>query len=313
MSDGVIDRSSTRFIQVPNHLVLGIKNGNALLVYSVLKTYTNQGVKLVYPKRETIARNMGAKTTKPVDAALKVLHDLGLVASFHRFKNDENKISYTKSDEFNQQTSNGYIVYDVIHVPGPGWDDPNSDYMPPAYPAGVPNGNVPGVQTATPPGVQMEAPRVAESGHEVYPLEVQPDEVDKTPLAPQGADGASAAEGDPAMARFQEFYDVYDRKKKRPDAERAWKKAVKKADPQVIIDAAVVFIESQKVRNKHPQYTPFPATWLNGEQWNDEIDTPTTSPQSGLAAWGAPSTQQQQPSGQNPFRSIYDEMRAING
>ena len=94
----------------------------------------------------------------------------------------------------------------------------------------------------------------------------------KPPLAPQGADGASAAEGDPAMARFQEFYDVYDRKKKRPDAERAWKKAVKKADPQVIIDAAVVFIESQKARNKHPQYTPFPATWLNGEQWNDEVD-----------------------------------------
>lgn len=115
-----------------------------------------------------------------------------------------------------------------------------------------------------------------------------------SPLAPQGADGASAAEGDPAMARFQEFYDVYDRKKKRPDAERAWKKAVKKADPQVIIDAAVVFIESQKATNKHPQYTPFPATWLNGEQWNDEIDFPASGQHQGrstndLGDWLPPS------------------------
>lgn len=112
-----------------------------------------------------------------------------------------------------------------------------------------------------------------------------------TPLTPQGADGASAAD---EPDRFEEFYEVYDRKKKRPDAERAWSKAAKKVDPQTIIDAAQAFIAAQKVANKHPHFTPYPATWLNAESWNDEIDDP--QPQSTARgfdnspeAWGIPS------------------------
>ena len=100
--------------------------------------------------------------------------------------------------------------------------------------------------------------------------------------------------GHPPADRFEEFYDAYDRKKKRPDAERAWSKAAKKVDPQTIIDAAQAFITAQKVANKHPHFTPYPATWLNAESWNDEIDDP--QPQSTARgfdnspeAWGIPS------------------------
>lgn len=113
-------------------------------------------------------------------------------------------------------------------------------------------------------------------------------ENDQSPLTPQGADGASAAD---EPDRFEEFYEVYDRKKKRPDAERAWKKAIKKAAPQVIIDAAQAFITAQKVANKHPHFTPYPATWLNAESWDDEIDEPQEQIRGGgventLEAWG---------------------------
>lgn len=94
----------------------------------------------------------------------------------------------------------------------------------------------------------------------------------------------------PEVDRFEEFYEVYDRKKKLPDAERAWKKAIKKADPQEIINAAQKFITAQKAANKHPQFTPYPATWLNAESWNDEIDEPQQQSAGGventLEAWG---------------------------
>ena len=53
--------------------------------------------------------------------------------------------------------------------------------------------------------------------------------------------------------------------------------------------------------------------WIRrSAEWSSKNQRPRSNVNS-LADWGAPSTQQQQPSGQNPFRSIYDEMRAING
>lgn len=85
------------------------------------------------------------------------------------------------------------------------------------------------------------------------------------PIAPQGAD---------EMARFQEFWDAYDHKKNRGGAEKAWKKALKSADAQELIGAAKLFIETQRAIGKHPQYTPYPSTWLNGKRWLDDVDTP---------------------------------------
>lgn len=119
-------------------------------------------------------------------------------------------------------------------------------------------------------------------------------DTDNHPLNHPSTIPEPSTNGHPPADRFEEFYDAYDRKKKRPDAERAWSKAAKKVDPQTIIDAAQAFIAAQKVANKHPHFTPYPATWLNAESWNDEIDDP--QPQSTARgfdnspeAWGIPS------------------------
>ena len=142
-------------------------------------------------------------------------------------------------------------------------------------------------------------------------------ENDQSPLAPQGADGASAA-GDAIAAEpldpFDEWWEHVPRKKAKGDARKAFKTALKKTDLPTLIAGIEKSKRQWQTEGRAVSKIPYPATWLRSESWEDEQDTwQETSPQSGLAAWGAPSTQQQAPAGQNPFRSIYDEMRAING
>jgi len=72
---------------------------------------------------------------------------------------------------------------------------------------------------------------------------------------------------------FSDFYEVYPKKKARGAAEKAWEKAIKKNDPEKIIEAARNFAEHSKGKDK--QYLPYPAKWLNQEQWDDELEQDT--------------------------------------
>ena len=72
---------------------------------------------------------------------------------------------------------------------------------------------------------------------------------------------------------FPKFYEVYPKKKARGAAEKAWEKAIKKTDPEKIIEAARNFAEHSKGKDK--QFLPYPAKWLNQEQWDDELETDT--------------------------------------
>lgn len=66
---------------------------------------------------------------------------------------------------------------------------------------------------------------------------------------------------------FSEFWDSWPRKVARADAEKAWAKAIRKVDPSVIVGAARALSESPYRPAK--QFIPYPATWLNKEQWAD--------------------------------------------
>lgn len=72
--------------------------------------------------------------------------------------------------------------------------------------------------------------------------------------------------------RFDEFWNVYDHKVGRKKAQSAWRSALKKpgVTPDLLIAAAAEYVAWVKSEGKHPQYTKHPATWLNGEHWNDE-------------------------------------------
>ena len=49
-------------------------------------------------------------------------------------------------------------------------------------------------------------------------------------------------------------------------AEKAWPKAIKKADPRLIIAAAERYRDDP---NREPRFTAHASTWLNQERWND--------------------------------------------
>jgi hypothetical protein len=69
---------------------------------------------------------------------------------------------------------------------------------------------------------------------------------------------------------FEKFYRAYPRKKEPQAARRAWEKAVRHADAQLIIDGAVRYAKQRD--GEDPKLTKYPATWLNRGCWDDEDD-----------------------------------------
>ncbi|TLG93132.1 hypothetical protein FEM54_05190 [Pseudomonas edaphica] len=71
---------------------------------------------------------------------------------------------------------------------------------------------------------------------------------------------------------FDQFYRLYPRRQKRPDAESAWKKLKPDAALRETLLAALAShcLRPDWIKDGG-QYIPLPATWLNGRCWEDEI------------------------------------------
>lgn len=85
-----------------------------------------------------------------------------------------------------------------------------------------------------------------------------------------------------SLDRFEEWYRIYPRHSAKADAVKAWKKATKKTDPDLIIGATRLFVG--RCKNADPKFIPYPATWLNREQWTDETE-PDAQPVERRAPW----------------------------
>lgn len=109
-------------------------------------------------------------------------------------------------------------------------------------------------------------------------------------VSPQGGKGRegkgrelSCASADAADAKgvdtFEAFWDAYDKKRDRKKSEAKYRLALKKpgVTPDLLLSAAHSYVEGQRLKGKHPEYTKDPATWLNGECWADEAARPATS------------------------------------
>jgi len=82
--------------------------------------------------------------------------------------------------------------------------------------------------------------------------------------------------------RFDEFWKLYPVKKGKANAEKKW--TLKKCDviaPEIMADVEARIAREWDMSQK--QYIPHPATYLNGERWNDEV-TERSKPQ----AYGKP-------------------------
>ena len=90
-----------------------------------------------------------------------------------------------------------------------------------------------------------------------------------TPLKKRGAEGLNSS--------FDAFWKAYPRKAKKLAALKAWKKL---KNPAALLPRMLEAIERQRASPQWAkdggQFIPYPSTWLNDGQWEDEIAKPQT-------------------------------------
>jgi hypothetical protein len=67
---------------------------------------------------------------------------------------------------------------------------------------------------------------------------------------------------------FADFYAAYPKHEARAKAEASWIKAIKRATPERILAGARRYGADPNLPDK--QFIPLPATWLNGDRWDDD-------------------------------------------
>lgn len=65
---------------------------------------------------------------------------------------------------------------------------------------------------------------------------------------------------------FDEWWEIYPLKKDKGRARTAWKSALKKTTPEVLLTAAAAYRDDP---NRNPAFTKYPASWLNAEAWEN--------------------------------------------
>ena len=73
----------------------------------------------------------------------------------------------------------------------------------------------------------------------------------------------------PLSPSFHQFWSAYPRKVGKGQAQKAYAKAIRKAEPEVILAR----LEVWKASKDFPEigFVPHASTWLNGERWLDEL------------------------------------------
>jgi hypothetical protein len=87
----------------------------------------------------------------------------------------------------------------------------------------------------------------------------------------ESASSEQQAEPDP----FDAFWSAYPRQVAKPKARQAWAKAIKHgANPADVVAAVTAHATAWGDASTETRFIPHPATWLNGERYNDEPDPP---------------------------------------
>jgi len=68
---------------------------------------------------------------------------------------------------------------------------------------------------------------------------------------------------------FELFWQSYPKRRNKGDAEKAWKKV--KVEFPVILSALETQSKSPDWTKDNGKYIPYPASWLNGRRWEDEV------------------------------------------
>lgn len=160
--------------------------------------------------------------------------------------------------------------------------DPQSS---PTTPQLTPDQRPEGAPGQTPEGRPEPTPGVGGQPTGGHPPSPSPSPPSKEGGLGEGLTEASSAEialiepetvGPTVEDFFNQFWEHWPKKMKKPDALKAFKRAVKekRATPERIVQAAEIYSRS---RLPEKRFIPHPATWLNNDQWNDLEAQPVTA------------------------------------
>lgn len=115
------------------------------------------------------------------------------------------------------------------------------------------------------------------SGPETAMSPPEPDSGEPDPLVVQTLEFIVHPQADeqPLEQHFATWWDNYPRKVRKPDARRAYVKAIKKISPDRLLEAMVQYRDCDA--RVQGGFILHPSTWLNQECWNDEIVKPPES------------------------------------
>ena len=98
-----------------------------------------------------------------------------------------------------------------------------------------------------------------------------------TLLQPSNNPPVSQGEEEGSLTEFEQWYSLYPRKQSRGAAERAFKKARKDTDLPTLIAGLEASMAQWNSERRTRDKIPYPATWLNGKSWLDEIPGRTSA------------------------------------
>lgn len=122
---------------------------------------------------------------------------------------------------------------------------------------------------------QEEATESNLEGIYEYEYEYENDIKDSSPKnePKKGTTESQIGSDEPKKGPFDTFWDEYPNRKGKPKAREAFKKAIKKTTLETMLSAIQKQKHSSQWTRDNGQYIPYPATWLNQERWEDEVDT----------------------------------------
>lgn len=89
------------------------------------------------------------------------------------------------------------------------------------------------------------------------------------------AAGDETINPDQGKITFADFWKAYPRRVARKDAEKSWAK-IPAETHRKILEAVLKARSTEDWRKDNGRFIPYPATYLNGERWEDELDTDMT-------------------------------------
>lgn len=110
-----------------------------------------------------------------------------------------------------------------------------------------------------------------------------------TPVTQRGDTGVTQPVLDPSLNQntrerdgFAEFWKRYPRRTDKGHARKAWPKAIQRAakdglDLDALLERVDAYAANVEAHDTDKRFIAYPATWLNGDRWNDELVEPERS------------------------------------